>query len=516
MAILPKTVPANFTAPAPRATVVAKPVVPTKVATPIPPQQRFATASEVFPDGNIEALKTGDDFTIALFHGVSLAARVTGIRLPAEGARTIVAELPEVPFGRAIISRHGDAIYASVAAAGRGDFEIRRSGGGLLVKSVTDADRLDCSTEGDVSSDVAADDLSNEQSPPLPASEPGVRRKAVGGTVQDVIIFFNDQARVVQGGAPGVPTDDADIRAKILAAIESTNVAYADSNIALTLRALLVTPIDYVYPPTEDLQRALDELRSTTDGAIDGVHSARDSLSADIVSLWVANDVGGGKANLNLPSNISFKNAFNVIRVQNPVETFVHEIGHNHGVRHLRDGYASPPSSWAVDSFAHFFSGLSGDSYITVVASNGDKTRVGATSRILRFSAPELSFDGSPTGVTGDRNAAATVRATGPIIAAFRGENVDVSSPTLTLKTKRRVKTKRGRYPVRGVASDGFGVASVTYAASGQKGLRTARGTNRWKFKVRLKKRRTAVKVFATDAAGNRSRPAKLKIIRQR
>ncbi len=500
--------PATSSAPVARATVPP--------LTRIPVQQRFATRAEVFPDGNLEALDVGDNFTIALFRGVSLAARVTDVTQPGPAARTIVAELPGIPFGRATISRHGDALYASVYGAQRGNFEIRRAGEGLLVKSITAADELACSTEHADADLVDADDVSNEPSPILPELSENVRRKAATGTVQDVPIYFNDQARVTLGGAPGVPTDDADIRAKIQAAVADANVAYADSNVPMTLQAVLVTPIAYVYPPGEDLQRALDELRSPTDGQIDGIHAARDAVQADIVSMWIENDVGGGKANLNLPGSIRFQNAFNIIRARNPTSTFVHEIGHNHGCRHMREGYSSPPIAWAADSFAHFLTTSGGDSFVTVVANNTDQVRTGAMSRILRFSAPELTYLGAPTGVAGDRNNAATVRQTAPMIAAFRGAGGDATPPKVKLKTKRRIKTRRGRVPIRGLANDASGIASVTYRASGLKGEKTARGTNRWKFKVRLKKRRTSVKVFATDFSGLRSRPQKLTVIRTR
>ncbi|MGC1479741.1 MAG: M12 family metallo-peptidase [Chthoniobacterales bacterium] len=486
----------------------------------IPTPDRIAPASEIFHHADLDQLDEGDRFTITPFPGITFAARIELTSSPDSDTHTLVADLPGQTFGKAIISRHDGALYASLTGTEYGNFEISRSGEKLRVRKLTAADTLPCSTHdhGHKLSDAEADGLSNDPDPVLPPGlPPGTQLKAVGAAVQDVLIYYNDQARVVLGGAPGNPADDGDIRAKIADAVAATNVAYANSNVPMTLRAVLVTPIDYPYPTGENLQRALDEIRATTDGKIDGVHATREAVQADIVSLWIENSVGGGKANLNFPANVGFKNAFNVIRAQNPTDTFVHEIGHNHGCRHLRSGYTGTPIAWSTDSFAHLLTVPSGRSYVTAVASVSDRSRTGADSRILYFSAPELTYFGSPTG-TNVANNAATVRQTAPLLAAFRGggSGADGLRPTIKAKTKNRIKTKRRKIPIRGIAADNVGVTSVTYRASGIRGVRTARGTDRWKFKVKLKKRRTTIKVFATDASGLRSRPAKVKVIRKR
>ncbi len=492
-------------------------IQPEKVPPPPLPNQlsRAATREQIFGTKPLADYIPGDRLTLTLSPDqvLDLVITVAGDPDPATGARSLAARIEGVPFGSVAVSTLGDALYASINGAALGNFEVRRvpGTGDLQVRRLLPTDDLRCTTDhvpvlGDTDADTAsAFQLSSARS----------QAKALaGGTVLDVAVFFNDQARVILGGAPGNPADDADIRVKIATAITDANSAMVDSDVPTALRAVYVAPISFPYPPTEPLDHALNQLRSTTDGVIDQVHTLRDASQADIVSLWIANDVGGGKANLNLPSNVRFQNAFNVIRARNPTATFVHEVGHNHGCRHLRSSYTGTPISYFPDSFAHLLIAPSGSRYVTVVASNSDASSAGA-SRILRVSAPELSYLGTPTGIVNNANNAATFRAVGPLIANFRG-GPDTTSPEVRLKTKSRVKTRRGRLTIRGRAVDDVSINRVVYKATGQRGLKTAKGALSWKLKVRLKKRRTVVKIFAFDSSNNRSNPAKVKIIRVR
>ncbi len=500
--------PVNPTAARRPIVAVQPPVIAANV-----PLHRSASRAQIFGEKPLTDLIPGDRVTLHLSPTADLPIVITSAAPvdPSGEGGSFAARIPGVPFGRVAISTFGDAVYASINGAELGDFEIRRSPGSdrLEVRRLTAADDLGCANDHQLTdTDTDTDAISS-------STDENVFTKAItGGATIDVAVFFNDQSRVVLGGAPGNPADDADVRAKIATAITDANSALADSNVPTTLRAVYVAPISYVYPPGEDLDRALNELRSTTDGAIDQVHALRDASKADIVSLWIENSVGGGKANLNLPSNIGFKNAFNVIRAQNPTSTFVHEIGHNHGCRHLRSGYPSTPSSWAPDSFAHFFTTGGGGRFATVVASTSDASNNTAT-RILRISAPELAYLGSPTGVTGSTNNAAAFRASGPLLANFRG-GPDTTPPVIGLKSKPRIKTRRSRLTLRGTATDDVAIGRVIYKATGKRGLSTAKGLRLWRLKVRLKKRRTIVKVFAIDTTNNRSTPQKVKIIKTR
>jgi hypothetical protein len=526
----PATQPAAPPTAALAATLAATGPPPRQIVATMPPAttlRRTATRAQIFGEKPLADYIPGDHLTMHLSptHQLPLVITAAGSTDSASGTSSLAARIEGVPLGRVAISTLGEAIYVSINGAELGNFEIRRipSTHELEVKRITAADDLRCASEdhptlADTLADSLADTLADadtdadapSSNPPDPART--ATKALAGATTIDVAVFFNDQARVVLGGAPGNPADDADIRVKIATAITDANSAMVDSNVPTSFRAVFVAPIAYPYPPAETLDRALNEVRSTTDGAIDQIHPLRDASHADIVSLWIENDVAGGKANVNLPSNVGLKNAFNVIRAQNPTSTFVHEVGHNHGCRHLRSDYTTTPSAYFPDSFAHLLTTINGSRYVTVVASSSDASNNAAT-RILRLSAPELSYLGTPTGVTNDTNNAATFRAVGPLIANFRG-GPDIAPPSVDLKTKSRIKTRRARLTIRGTATDDVAVARVVYRATGQRGLKTAQGASQWKLKIRLKKRRTVIKVFAFDTANNRSNPAKVKLIR--
>lgn len=468
-------------------------------------------------------LQLSPDFAVPVIVTSSQSLDRTG------SAHALAGRIAGAPFGRVAISVHGDAIYASIHGAELGDFEIHRApAGGVQVEKITPAGDLPCADDSRTAADTDAD--STVAAPTASPSPSRSSRAATAGVVEDIAIFFNDQARVSVGGAPGVASDDADIRAKIQASIIDGNTALADSNIAVTLRAVTVHPIDYAYPITEGMDRALAELRDTSDGSLDQVHASRDQVGADIVSLWIDNNVEGGLANVNTAASLTLKNAFNVIRAKNPTATFVHEIGHNHGCRHLRDSYTTTPSSYSPDSFAHAFTTGDGGAFVTVVASTGDASRKGAI-RILRFSAPELAYLGAATGQEGSANNAATVRTVSSLLADFRSAPespsptptpgnplpaADITPPTISLTGRSRIQTTEPRHVLRGTAKDDRGIRRVIYQLTGQRNFVAARGFKKWNLVVRPRIGRTNVKIIAVDTSGLQSSPLKVTIVRTR
>ena len=325
----------------------------------------------------------------------------------------VVSEFSNHPYARLIVVQRGELLYARTFGLPDGEFQFCRSKQGDVVSQpVVTGTALPC--EMSQLDDV---DLVKQSLLAKTIVENSGNAKVDKSPVQDVIIFFNDQARVSVGGNPSDPFDDAGIRVRILASVAAANTAYADSGIDLTMRLLSVESIDYAYPVQENFNRALDELENSSDGAIDQVHDLRNLYGADFVSLWLDSNVSGGRANI--LSSMSDDSAFSVVRALNPVETFVHEVGHNQGCRHLPDSYMSPPSSWFSDSFAHFFT-ASNHSYVTVMASAGDMTRKGADARILRFSDPTLTFEGGITGVLDISDCARTLHSNRVHMAGFR------------------------------------------------------------------------------------------------
>ena len=119
---------------------------------------------------------------------------------------------------------------------------------------------------------------------------------------------------------------------------------------------------------TGDLIQMLDLLRGTNDGWYDEVHSLRNSVGADFVSLMTA---GGsttycGYAYIMSNVNQNFaSNAFSVLKyncVAN--DTFTHELGHNMGCDHERGVNAT---GFQAYSYSHGYR-TPGDAYRTIMA----------------------------------------------------------------------------------------------------------------------------------------------------
>ncbi|MGC1480856.1 MAG: NHL repeat-containing protein [Chthoniobacterales bacterium] len=125
-----------------------------------------------------------------------------------------------------------------------------------------------------------------------------------------------------------------------------------------------------------------------------------------------------------------------------------------------------------------------------------------------------LTFDTAGRLWTSNNGGHRVLRFTPPPPAAAIA---DTSSPTIKVRGRKSIDSTRNRIVLRGTAADDTAVAGIEYKVSGQRGLQSAKGTTRWKAVIRpdKNKRKTVVRVRATDPAGNRSRFLKVKIFRR-
>ncbi len=95
----------------------------------------------------------------------------------------------------------------------------------------------------------------------------------------------------------------------------------------------------------------------------------------------------------------------------------------------------------------------------------------------------------------------------------------DLTRPRVRVQGRRRVESTRRRIVFRGQATDNVSIARVEFKIRGQRGgFKPTRGPGpRWRAVVRPDpdKRTTLVKIRAFDAAGNRSKVLKLRVIRR-
>ncbi len=87
--------------------------------------------------------------------------------------------------------------------------------------------------------------------------------------------------------------------------------------------------------------------------------------------------------------------------------------------------------------------------------------------------------------------------------------------PTLTIKGKKRIVTKRSRVVLKGSATASGSLAHVEYKISRSK-PKIADGSSNWSIRAKLSPGRNIIKIWAVDTAGQISQVQKRKIIRKR
>lgn len=303
------------------------------------------------------------------------------------------------PGSLVVVTRWKGAVYGSVTSK-QGVFEIRADEKGQLTVLPT----VDLGCEVDADGLMEHDDqdyLESDQDDAL----------TDGDSLITVVIAYNQQAADSVGGV-------ATLEAKILTAVQEANESYAYCSVNLRLGLAWLGQIDYPYSASQSFTEALNEAINPTDGQADLLAAKRAEYGADFASLWLASDVTGGLAKV-LTSPLSSDNAYNVIRAKNPTNTFIHELGHNMGCRHLRNSYSGTVSSWHPYSYANVFYGNDGEKYITVMGSTGNASDEDAM-RIPYFSGPFVTFQGVSTGWPEDTDCARTLLTNRMDYADFR------------------------------------------------------------------------------------------------
>jgi len=212
------------------------------------------------------------------------------------------------------------------------------------------------------------------------------------------------------------------IRALIQLAVDEANTAYANSLINQRIR--LVGSYQVSYTQSGVLSTDLDCL--TYSGGLfspmDEVHVLRNSLGADLVTLWVHySSLTCGYAWLMSTVSSGFdKYGFSIVELDCVAgfHSLAHELGHNMGARH----------DWAVDSettpyaYAHGFAYPAG-LWRTVMAYNTACAPNNCT-RLPYFSNPNVRYGGVAMGVAeGNPHPADNTRTlnnTAATVAAFR------------------------------------------------------------------------------------------------
>ena len=142
------------------------------------------------------------------------------------------------------------------------------------------------------------------------------------GSTIDIFVFWTRNARLDAGGL-------RNIEAVVDLAIAGANEAYSASDIQTRLNLVGATEVHYDYEGADQTKGRThhSHFKGTDDGYMTEVHDIRDAYSSDLVHLFFGKEVDDmrGRANLWGPFGSS---------VVGWVEVFIHEVGHNMGLRH--------------------------------------------------------------------------------------------------------------------------------------------------------------------------------------
>ncbi len=227
----------------------------------------------------------------------------------------------------------------------------------------------------------------------------------------DVMVVYTAQARSSMGGTTAMQN-------MINLAMSETNTGFANSQV--NQRFVLVHTHEFAYTEL-DFYSMLTDLQDANGDALDPVHSLRNTYSADLVIMLVANTDYCGLAYLMTNPSTNFAPyAFSVVSINcaTGYYSFAHEAGHNMGSQHNRQNAGDPLRPGAYDfSYGYYNTGAH---FRTIMAYNCP----GGCTRINYWSNPYVTYNGLPTGVVQSDPSAAyntlSLNQTAPYVANFR------------------------------------------------------------------------------------------------
>jgi hypothetical protein len=236
--------------------------------------------------------------------------------------------------------------------------------------------------------------VNRSQLPPPAQPDMQVQKNPVPLTPKTitVLVAYTTLAATEAGGA-------ANLLAEINTAVALANEAYGRAGVPITM-TLATAPIPVAYAESASIDVDLDNLTNGT-GVFAAIHTARDTNSADLVSLFrkddatfcgIANFPGGG--NMPMPSPATASTGYSVMNWQCVTNlSFHHEMGHNMGLRH--DNYVDPTGKGSKNynhGYSNFKAGMR-----TIMAYNNEclsKLPDPGCTRINWFSSKKIKATG--------------------------------------------------------------------------------------------------------------------------
>ena len=249
----------------------------------------------------------------------------------------------------------------------------------------------------------------------------------------DVVVLYTPAVRDAVGGI--IPAHNL-----VDLMVAETNQAYRDSGVDLQVFLARTVGVDYVEAGASGID--LSRLRIPDDGYMDEAHELREKTGADLVHLiTTARDVCGIAYLMTRPSQDFQGSGFGLTSYLCGGAVLAHEFGHNMGLRHDRyvdvGNTPSPYSHGYVNQRAFEEEAPTSSRWRTIMAYRNQCEDAGfACQRILRFSNPDLTYEGDPMGVAGESGSFAlngpadarrTLNETRDVIASFREAGSDLT-----------------------------------------------------------------------------------------
>ena len=359
--------------------------------------------SRQIPLGADAAMLVGDKLQLNLFDDANYGFEVKRTEALSKTDYSLSGDIAGLNLGHCTLIVQGsgeEQMITGNCSSPEGFFQIRYVGNGVHVLREIDQSRFPPENPPVEVSGSGAPATEPDGPDPDPLQDGGVHPDDAqtddDGSIVDMLVAYTPAARSASSNIIG----------EIQLAIAETNQAYLNSNVPHRVRLVGTTEVSYTetgylcnHTPSD-----LDRLRGTTDGYMDNLHSLRNSLRADQVTLIVeGGDACGCAFMMSTVSNSFESSAFSVVArdCATGYYSFGHELGHNMGARH--DCYVD--SSLTPYAHNHGYVHLSSDAsqrWRTIMAYNNLCQASGYNcTRIQYFSNPDISYLGAPTGTTG-------------------------------------------------------------------------------------------------------------------
>ncbi|MBF0292921.1 MAG: FG-GAP repeat protein, partial [Nitrospinae bacterium] len=335
------------------------------------------------------------------------------------GGKTLINSATFV-FGSGVVTGNIRPGWGSVI------YQIRVAPSGI--QSVQEVDTARFPTELDPVP-VTPPAIPDSDATPAPKASPqGLNAPAPvpdDGTTISIMVVYTANARTAAGGT-------AAMQALVNLGVSETNQGYANSGV--TQRITLAHSAEVSYSEgagSAGFSQALADVRGTSDGNMDNIHTLRNTYTADMVSLWINNSAYCGLAYLmTSPSSTFDSNAFSVVHhsCATGYYSFGHEMGHNLGSHH--DTYVAPGNG--AFSYSHGYTDTT-NRFRTVMAYNDACAAVGVTcARINYWSNPGVNYNAAVTGASNADNAL-SLNNTVSVAANWRASNSGSGSLTVNI-----------------------------------------------------------------------------------